>query len=115
MRLLIVGILASAVTLGAQAPPPAPAGNAENGKKLFNSVGCFQCHGYEAQGGGGARLAPNPLAYAALAKYVRAPTGQMPPYTTKVLSDQQLADIYAFLKTIPAPPPVESIPILNGK
>ena len=114
MRLLIVAVLTSVLSLGAQTPPT-PAGNAETGKRLFNSVGCFQCHGYEGQGGGGARLAPNPIAFAALSKYVRAPSGQMPPYTTKVLSDQQLADIYAFLKSIPAPPSVESIPILNEK
>lgn len=115
MRLLIVAALASAVGLGAQTPPAGspPAGNAENGKRLFNNVGCYQCHGYEAQGGGGARLAPNPLAFAAFSKYVRVPTGQMPPYTAKVLSNQQLADIYAFLRTIPAPPPLESIRELN--
>jgi mono/diheme cytochrome c family protein len=114
MQLVILGVLTSVLSLAAQIPP-APAGNAETGKRLFNSVGCFQCHGYEAQGGGGARLAPNPIAFAALSKYVRAPSGQMPPYTTKVLSDPQLADIYAFLKSIPAPPAVESIPILNEK
>src|SRR5579872_4020673 len=79
----------------------APAGNAENGKKLFAADGCYQCHGYEAQGSSatGPRLGPNPLPYAQLSKYVRAPTGQMPPYTTKVLPDNELADIYAFLRS----------------
>jgi len=115
MRLLIVLVLASTLSLAAQTPPAnnAPAGNAETGKRLYNNVGCYQCHGYEAQGGGGARLAPNPLAFAAFSKYVRVPIGQMPPYTTKVLSDQQLADIYAFLRTIPAPPTLESLPLLK--
>jgi hypothetical protein len=28
----------------------------------------------------------------------------MPPYTTKVLSDTDLADIYAFLQSVPAAP-----------
>jgi hypothetical protein len=36
----------------------------------------------------------------------------MPPYTSKVVSDQELADIYAFLLTIPAPPAADSVPIL---
>jgi hypothetical protein len=36
----------------------------------------------------------------------------MPPYTAKVVSDQELADIYAFLVTIPAPPAANTIPIL---
>jgi hypothetical protein len=37
----------------------------------------------------------------------------MPPYTTKVLSDSDLANIYAFLQSRPTPPPVESIPLLK--
>jgi mono/diheme cytochrome c family protein len=99
-----------AATANAQ---PAPSGNAENGKKIFSSYGCYQCHGYSAQGGAGARLAPRPIAFAALSKYVRRPTGQMPPYTTKVVSDQELADIYAFLLTIPQPPAANTIAILS--
>ena len=84
----------------------APAGNAANGKKLFTAIGCYQCHGYEAQGSTatGPRLAPRPLPFAALSKYVRRPTGQMPPYTAKVLADTELADIYAFLMSVPAAP-----------
>ena len=90
----------------------APSGNAENGKKIYSSYGCYQCHGYAAQGGAGARLAPRPIAFAAFARYVRRPTAQMPPYTAKVVSDQELADIYAFLQTIPPPPAANTIPIL---
>jgi ubiquinol-cytochrome c reductase cytochrome c subunit len=92
----------------------APAGDAQNGKKIFDSHGCYQCHGYAAHGGAAPRLAPRPLAFAALSRYVRQPTGEMPPYTAKVLSDQQLADIYAFLRSVPQPPPVDSIPLLKN-
>ena len=93
----------------------APAGNAANGRKLFVSNGCYQCHGYEAQGSTstGPRLGPRPLPWAQLSKYVRAPTNQMPPYTTKVLSDADLADIYAFLQNQPMPPDVDRIPLLK--
>ena len=93
----------------------APAGNAETGKKLFVSYGCYQCHGYEAQGSSatGPRLGPRPIAFAAVSKYVRQPTGQMPPYTTKVLPDADLANIYAFLQSRPVPPSVEDIPLLK--
>ena len=94
------------------APAAAPKGDVENGKKLYSSYGCYQCHGYAAQGGAGARLAPRPIAFATFSRYVRRPTGQMPPYTAKVVSDQEIADIYAFLVTIPAPPAANSIPIL---
>jgi cytochrome c2 len=131
---LVVG-LATAVRLSAQAPSSArpasatqlqaparpvspqaaPAGNADMGKKSFVSYGCYQCHGYEAQGSSatGPRLGPRPLAFAQLSKYVRAPTGQMPPYTAKVLPDADLANIYAFLQSRPAPPPVDDIPLLK--
>jgi mono/diheme cytochrome c family protein len=94
----------------------APSGNAQNGRKLFVSYGCYECHDREGQGGAGTgpRLAPKPLPFAALSAYVRHPAGQMPPYTAKVVSDKDLADIYAFLLSIPQPPPVKSIPLLNN-
>jgi mono/diheme cytochrome c family protein len=113
VSLLLVGMLGFLF----QAQPPdsaAPAGNAENGKKVYAQYGCYQCHGYAAQGGVGPRLAPRPLAFAAFSKYVRQPTGEMPPYTVKVLSDSQLSDVYSFLRSVPQPPSVDSIPLLKG-
>jgi mono/diheme cytochrome c family protein len=109
-------IVAASLAFAAQAQTPAgsPApGNAENGKKLYDRYGCYQCHGYAAHGGTGPRLAPNPSAFPAFSKYVRQPTGEMPPYTVKVISEQQMADIYAFLRSVPPPPPVDSIPLLK--
>jgi mono/diheme cytochrome c family protein len=118
MRFLILVTVVS--VLGAQTPASspktatiAPAGNAQNGKKLFESDGCYQCHGHAGQGGAGARIAPRPIPFAAFEKYVRHPTGEMPPYTAKVVSDQELADIYAFLESIPQPPAAKTIPLLN--
>ena len=117
MRISIVVILlAAAAALGAQAgaPPATPKGDAANGQKIFADYGCYQCHGYAAQGGAaGPRLAPRPIAFAAFTTYVRKPTADMPPYTAKVVSDQDLADIYAFLMSIPQPPPIDSIPLLK--
>lgn len=95
-------------------PATPPAGNAESGKKLYNSVGCWTCHGYSGQGARtGARLAPNPLPFPIFVRYIRAPGGDMPPYTSKTVSDAQLADIYAFLKAIPRPRDAKEIPLLN--
>ena len=91
-----------------------PAGNAENGKRLFVKYGCYTCHGYQGQGGAaGAKLAPKPIATAALIAYVRHPSGSMPPFTAKVVTDAELTDIHAFLASVPAPPAAKDIPLLN--
>ena len=100
-----------------QTPPAtaAPAGNPETGRKLFAGNGCYQCHGYEAQGSTatGPRLGPRPISFAAFSRYVRQPTGQMPPYTSRIVPDSDLAHIYAFLRALPEPPAVQSIPLLK--
>jgi len=92
----------------------APAGNAQNGQRLFTSAGCYECHDRQGQGGAGTgpRLAPNPIAYSAFVHQCRQPVDEMPPYTSKVLSDAELADIYAYLQSIPQPPAASSIALL---
>ena len=117
-RVFAACVLATTVA-ATQAPPaatpPARPGDVEKGRKLFVSYGCYQCHGYEAQGSTatGPRLGPKPLPIAAFTRYVRQPAGQMPPYTAKVLTEAELAAIYAFVESRPAPRPVESIPLLK--
>ena len=102
-------------TAAPQSSATAPAGNAEEGKKLFVSYGCYQCHGREAQGSSatGPRLGPRPIAFTAFSRYVRRPTGQMPPYTAKVVSDKDMANIYAYVQTRAPAPTVQSIPLLR--
>jgi len=98
----------------ANAQPAAKTGNAENGKRLFTAYACYQCHGYQGQGSNaGARIAPKPLPLAAMIAYVRKPTGVMPPVTAKVVTDAEIADIRAYLETVPAPPDVKTIKLLN--
>jgi mono/diheme cytochrome c family protein len=89
--------------------------NADNGKKLYLSAGCYECHSREGQGGEGTgpRLAPNPIGFAAFVNQLRKPSNQMPPYTGKVLTDAQVSDIYAFLQSIPKAPDVARIPLLQ--
>jgi mono/diheme cytochrome c family protein len=116
--LLLVALFVATVVAAAQTPAPqtqpAPAGNAETGRKLYVSYGCWQCHGYEGQGGAaGPRLAPRPLPFAGFSRYVRRPTNQMPPYTVKVVSDTELEHIHAFLVSRPAAPAASSIPLLK--
>ncbi|MDA1184705.1 MAG: cytochrome c [Acidobacteria bacterium] len=96
-----------------QATDAAPAGNAETGAMLFRRDGCYQCHANEAQGGAnGPRIGPDPIPFARFSRYVRNPTGSMPPYSDKVLSDQGMADIHAFLRARTRPPAIDTIPLL---
>jgi mono/diheme cytochrome c family protein len=113
---VLLSMVSARAQTQAQTQTPAPQGNADEGKKLFVSYGCYQCHGREAQGSNatGPRLGPRPIAFTAFTRYVRRPTGQMPPYTSKVVSDMDLANIYAFLQARPAPQAVQDIPILRG-
>ncbi|HEX4996879.1 MAG TPA: cytochrome c [Terriglobia bacterium] len=92
-------------------------GNADNGKKLYVKNGCYQCHGLEGQGSNaGARLAQKSLTAPAFIAYVRKPApGGMPVYSSKVISDADLTEIWTYVKSIPPPPPVTSIPLLGGQ
>ena len=105
-QLLLVLLLPAAVLQAA---------DTDNGKRLFEQKGCYQCHGHEGQGGlAGARLAQTKLPQAAFVAYVRNPNSRsMPPFRAKVLSDQELVDIYAYIKTFPEPKPARDIPLLN--
>ena len=114
----MAAVVLNVATLAQQAPRQAPAAasaavaeparNLENGKKLYEKYGCSDCHGLLGQGAptSGPRIAPNPLPLAAFIRYVRAPRAQMPPYTAKVMPDQELADVRAYLATVPKPAPV---------
>ena len=75
-------------------------GDAAKGKTLFMKNGCYECHGTIGQGGTGPHIAPRTASLA----YIRKPAGQMPPYTAKVMSDQDVADVLAYLMSIPGPP-----------
>jgi len=91
---------------GQQAPGPTAPTASDQGKSVFLKSGCGECHGFEGQGApsSGPRIAPDPLPLAAFKLYVRSPRNYMPPYTSKVLSDEALADIHAYLTSRPHPP-----------
>jgi len=111
MKLLVFAAALATATLIAQIP----AGDTANGKKLFLRDGCYECHGYAGEGGAaGARIAAIGLNAQGLIRYVRAPGGQMPAYTDKVISDQELTDVWAYLQTMPKAKPAKDIPLLNA-
>jgi ubiquinol-cytochrome c reductase cytochrome c subunit len=83
------------------------------GAALYKKNGCYECHVNDGQGGPqGPRLGPNPIPMPRFVAYVRNPSGDMPPFTAKVIADDDLAKIYAFLQSRPTPPPVKDIPLL---
>jgi len=90
-------------------------GDTARGKTTFIQNGCYQCHGTVGQGGlAGPRLAQTRLTLSGFTAYVRNPNpGNMPPYRVKVMSDQELADVFAYLQSVPPPVPAANIPILN--
>lgn len=91
----VLHLLIAIAAATAQAPPK---GDAARGQQLFVKTGCYQCHGYEAQGAStGPKLGPEAVTFSRFVSYVRKPSGDMPPYTAKVLSEAQLADLYAFV------------------
>src|SRR5712692_3082340 len=54
----------------------------ERGKQIYMRVGCYACHGREAQGAStGPRLGPNPLPLPVFSRAVRTPRNEMPPYS----------------------------------
>jgi ubiquinol-cytochrome c reductase cytochrome c subunit len=115
----VIGLAAA----GLRAQATAPVGNAENGRAIFMKARCFSCHGTVGQGGPGGRLAPKPVAFPAFRTFVRqgkvnSPAANrnwsgMPPFSAKFISDTELADIYAYLASIPEPPAPANIPLLS--
>ena len=85
---------------------------ATEGQALFVSHQCWQCHGFEGQGGAAARVGPTRYPFEVFVRFVRQPN-LMPAYSPKVLSDEQLRKIYDYLDSMPEPPPLEDIPLLR--
>jgi len=107
--------MAAFVGVALQAQNAAPAGNADNGKKLWIKNNCYSCHGYDGHGGAGVKIAPKPIAVAAFIAIVRRPPGSnMPTFSAKVIPDADLRDMWAYLNSIPAAPAVKDVPLLNA-
>lgn len=96
-----------------------PRSSAANGKTVYLRIGCQACHGTVGQGGAGARLAPNTLPLAAFETWVRNGTPGwsiargMPAFPESVISDDELGDVRAYLASLPPPPALKDVPLLN--
>ena len=111
VRVSGLAALAASLVLGCGR---ALAASAEKGKAAYVQHGCWACHGFQAQGGvTGPKLAPDPMPIEAFTAFVRSTDRTMPPYMEAILSNEDLADIHAYLQTIPKSADYKSIPLLN--
>ena len=114
-RSLLLAVLVVSVCLSAAAAQtqPTSSGNLQAGKDLYLRYSCYACHGYDGHGGAGARLVPMRMTGERFTAYLRSPrTLQMPLYSTKLLTDAQLGDVWAYIKSLPASPDAKDIPLL---
>jgi mono/diheme cytochrome c family protein len=114
MKAIIAVVLAALASPGALAD--APKGDAGRGKTLYMKNLCYTCHGTAGQGGdrgSGPRLAPNTFPWEGFAQQTRHPRESMPRYPAQFVSDQDLADIYAYVTSIKAGTKASEIPLLK--
>lgn len=108
-KILGLSVVVIAIASAALAAP-----SASRGKQTFMRVGCYQCHGTEGQGSNaGLPLALEPLPAEAIAQFIRGNPGNMPPYPESILSNDEIADIAAYIASVRPSPTVDQIPILR--
>ena len=78
-----------------------PEGNAADGKRWYTMHTCYACHGKNGNDGRGPNIANINMSYRSFVSRLRnAETAIMPEYSKEKISDQDAADILAFLKTV---------------
>jgi mono/diheme cytochrome c family protein len=118
-RLALTALAAAAFSLGALSllAQDAPPGDAGNGKRVYLADCCFTCHGRSGQGGAfngpAPGLAKTEMPFDAFKAQLREPANDMPAYSTAVLSDQEIADMYAFVQSLPGSRSAKDFSILN--
>ena len=116
MRIIVLAGLIWVAAAPAMSQEPPPTGSAQGGYNSYMKYMCYTCHGTIGQGadrGTGPKLAPGMLPYPAFALQVRTPRLDMPAYRREFVSDQELADMYAYLMTIKVSPGSKDIPLLK--
>lgn len=78
-----------------------PVGDAAAGKTAWTERRCMRCHGGNGEGGFGPDLAGRALTYSQFRQALRKPWGVMPTFIETYTSDQTVADLQAYLMTMP--------------
>jgi len=114
---IAVAALVSGSGLGLAQAQDAPPGDAANGKRIYLATGCFTCHGRAGQGGAyngpAPMLAKTAMPFDGFKGQLRMPSNDMPAYAESVMSDKDVADIYAYVQSLAGPRAVKDIAILN--
>ena len=113
---LVLAVLAVPAALALPAAAQAPTGDAARGKGAYMKYMCYTCHGTAGQGGdrgSGPRIAYDVWPYEAFAQQTRRPREVMPRYPAEFLSDQEMADIYAYVASFKKGTKAADIPLLK--
>ena len=114
MKVQLIAVAFATLCLAAQAQDPA--GDQGRGKTLYMKNMCHTCHGTAGQGGdrgSGPRIAYDVWPWEGFLHQVRHPRESMPRYDAKHVSDQELADIYAYVASIKRGVKAGEIPLLK--
>ncbi|MGC4080651.1 MAG: cytochrome c [Vicinamibacterales bacterium] len=102
MRLLAAAAATALLTTTLAAQAGRTGGDDQAGRQAYERV-CKVCHGDEGRGGAGPTLVPFERELEDVMTIVRDGTGQMPPISAERVSDDELAAIVRYLKSLKAP------------
>lgn len=127
---LIAGLALAGLVDAADAPVAqgavTSAGDATRGRQLFHDHGCYGCHGFNGDTGARDLVGTNSPLIADLATFTTflrlrgdqaplLPSTRMPNYPASALSDAQVRDIYAYVRTFKVDAPaVKDVPTLKA-
>jgi mono/diheme cytochrome c family protein len=115
---LLAAVLGLACVLRVAGAQDAPSGDAAEGRRVYLAMGCFLCHGRSGQGGAlngpAPVLAKTAMPFGGFLGQLRQPANDMPAYGEPILSERQVADIYAFVQSLPGPRDPKDFPLLNN-